>query len=109
MGEECARAAPRSAGRRADAAGGCCPDWPAGARQLRGNAGKAESARRNDRMRAAAAELRALAKNAEASGGRVRLDPSLAGEMEYCYNGLVFQGYLQGLPRPRSWAAATTC
>ena len=35
----------------------------------------------------------------EASGGAVRLDLSLAGEMEY-YNGLVFQGYLQGLPRP---------
>ena len=38
----------------------------------------------------------------------VRLDLSLAGEMEY-YNGLVFQGYLQGLPRPCSRAAATTC
>ena len=60
---------------------------------------KAESACRNDRMRAAAAELRALAKTLEASGGAVRLDLSLAGEMEY-YNGLVFQGYLRGLPRP---------
>ena len=60
---------------------------------------KAESACRNDRMRAAAAELRALAKTLEASGGAVRFDLSLAGEMEY-YNGLVFQGYLQGLPRP---------
>ena len=60
---------------------------------------KAESACRNDRMRAAAAELRTLAKTLEASGGAVRLDLSLAGEMEY-YNGLVFQGYLQGLPRP---------
>ena len=60
---------------------------------------KAERACRNDRMRAAAAELRALAKTLEASGGAVRLDLSLAGEMEY-YNGLVFQGYLQGLPRP---------
>ena len=49
--------------------------------------------------KAAAAELRALAKTLEASGGAVRLDLSLAGEMEY-YNGLVFQGYLQGLPRP---------
>ena len=46
-----------------------------------------------------AAELRALAKTLEASGGAVRLDLSLAGEMEY-YNGLVFQGYLRGLPRP---------
>ena len=35
---------------------------------------KAESACRNDRMRAAAAELRALAKTLEASGGAVRLD-----------------------------------
>ena len=60
---------------------------------------KAESACRNDRMRAAATELRALAKTLEASGGAVRLDLSLAGEMEY-YNGLVFQGYLRGLPRP---------
>ena len=59
-------------------------------------------------MRAAAAELRALAKTLEASGGSVRLDLSLAGEMEY-YNGLVFQGYLQGLPRPCSRAAAMTC
>ena len=49
--------------------------------------------------KAAAAELRALAKTLEASGGAVRLDLSLAGEMEY-YNGLVFQVYLQGLPRP---------
>ena len=46
-----------------------------------------------------AAELRALAKTLEASGGAVRLDLSLAGEMEY-YNGLVFQGYLKALPRP---------
>ena len=60
---------------------------------------KAEAACRNDRMRAAAAELRALAQTLEAAGGAVRLDLSLAGEMEY-YNGLVFQGYLQGLPRP---------
>ena len=34
-----------------------------------------------------------------AAGGSIRLDLSLAGEMEY-YNGLVFQGYLRGLPRP---------
>ena len=31
--------------------------------------------------------------------GAVRLDLTLAGEMEY-YNGLIFQGYLKGLPRP---------
>ena len=46
-----------------------------------------------------AAELRALTRSLSAGGGSVRLDLSLAGEMEY-YNGLVFQGYLQGLPRP---------
>ena len=44
-------------------------------------------------------ELRALTGSLSAGGGSVRLDLSLAGEMEY-YNGLVFQGYLQGLPRP---------
>ena len=44
-------------------------------------------------------ELRALTRSLSAVGGSVRLDLSLAGEMEY-YNGLVFQGYLQGLPRP---------
>ena len=44
-------------------------------------------------------ELRALTRSLSAGGGSVRLDLSLAGEMEY-YNGLVFQGYLQGLPRP---------
>ena len=59
----------------------------------------AEACCKNDRMRAAAAELRALTRSLSAGGGSVRLDLSLAGEMEY-YNGLVFQGYLQGLPRP---------
>ena len=33
------------------------------------------------------------------AGGVIRLDMTLAGEMEY-YNGLVFQGYLKALPRP---------
>ena len=60
---------------------------------------RAEAFCKNDRMRAAAAELRALTSSLSAVGGSVRLDLSLAGEMEY-YNGLVFQGYLQGLPRP---------
>ena len=60
---------------------------------------RAEAFSKNDRMRAAAAELRALAEPLEAAGGSIRLDLSLAGEMEY-YNGLVFQGYLRGLPRP---------
>lgn len=60
---------------------------------------RAEAFCKNDRMRTAAAELRALTGSLSAGGGSVRLDLSLAGEMEY-YNGLVFQGYLQGLPRP---------
>ncbi len=54
---------------------------------------------RNDAMREAVEQLRALEPTLEACGGRVRLDLSLAGEMEY-YNGLMFRGYLQGLPRP---------
>ena len=60
---------------------------------------RAEAFCKNDRMRTATAELRALTGSLSAGGGSVRLDLSLAGEMEY-YNGLVFQGYLQGLPRP---------
>ena len=60
---------------------------------------RAEALCRNDAMQAAAAELRALAPSLEASGGAIRLDLTLAGEMEY-YNGLVFQGYLKALPRP---------
>ncbi len=60
---------------------------------------RAEALCRNDRMKNAAAELRALAGPLAAAGGCIRLDLTLAGEMEY-YNGLVFQGYLQNLPRP---------
>ena len=60
---------------------------------------RAEGFCKNERMRAAAAELRALAAPLKAASGSIRLDLTLAGEMEY-YNGLVFQGYLQGLPRP---------
>ena len=60
---------------------------------------RAEGFCKNERMRAAAAELQALATPLKAAGGSIRLDLTLAGEMEY-YNGLVFQGYLQGLPRP---------
>ena len=41
-------------------------------------------------MRAAVAELEALAVPLEKAGGVIRLDMTLAGEMEY-YNGLVFQ------------------
>ena len=60
---------------------------------------KAAALCKNDAMRAAVAELEALAVPLEKAGGVIRLDMTLAGEMEY-YNGLVFQGYLQGLPRP---------
>ena len=60
---------------------------------------RAEGFCKNERMQSAAAELRALAAPLKAAGGSIRLDLTLAGEMEY-YNGLVFQGYLQGLPRP---------
>jgi len=60
---------------------------------------KAAALCRNDTMRAAVAELEALAVPLEKAGGVIRLDMTLAGEMEY-YNGLVFQGYLKALPRP---------
>lgn len=60
---------------------------------------KAAALCRNDAMRAAVAELKALAVPLEKAGGVIRLDMTLAGEMEY-YNGLVFQGYLKALPRP---------
>ena len=60
---------------------------------------KAAALCRNDAMRAAVAELEALAVPLEKAGGIIRLDMTLAGEMEY-YNGLVFQGYLKALPRP---------
>mgnify|MGYP000290853473 CR=1 FL=1 len=50
-------------------------------------------------MTAAVAELTALAPTLGHAGGSIRLDLTLAGEMEY-YNGLVFQGYLKALPRP---------
>ena len=60
---------------------------------------RAEALCQNARMQAAAAELRALAAPLAQAGGTVRLDLTLAGEMEY-YNGLVFQGYLRSLPRP---------
>ena len=60
---------------------------------------KAAALCKNDAMRAAVAELEALAVPLEKAGGVIRLDMTLAGEMEY-YNGLVFQGYLKALPRP---------
>ena len=60
---------------------------------------KAAALCRNARMEAAVAELNALAQPLAEAGGSIRLDLTLAGEMEY-YNGLVFQGYLRPLPRP---------
>ena len=69
---------------------------------------KAAALCRNDAMRAAVAELEALAVPLEKAGGVIRLDMTLAGEMEY-YNGLVFQGYLESPAPPPAQAAATTC
>ena len=60
---------------------------------------KAAALCRNARMEAAVAELNALAEPLAEAGGSIRLDLTLAGEMEY-YNGLIFQGYLRPLPRP---------
>ena len=60
---------------------------------------KAAALCRNAAMTAAVAELTALAPSLGRVGGSIRLDLTLAGEMEY-YNGLVFQGYLKALPRP---------
>ena len=60
---------------------------------------KAAALCRNEAMQAAVAELQGLAAPLETAGGVIRLDMTLAGEMEY-YNGLVFQGYLKALPRP---------
>ena len=60
---------------------------------------KAAALSQNAAMGAAVAELTALAAPLAKAGGSIRLDMSLAGEMEY-YNGLVFQGYLKALPRP---------
>ena len=60
---------------------------------------KAAALCRNARMEAAVAELNALAEPLAKEGGSIRLDLTLAGEMEY-YNGLIFQGYLRPLPRP---------
>ena len=60
---------------------------------------RVEAACRNERMEAAAAELKAITEELTGAGGSIRLDMTLAGEMEY-YNGLVFQGYLKALPRP---------
>lgn len=53
---------------------------------------------KSEGMSAALDEVSALLKVLGGAGGGLRLDLSLGGEMEY-YNGLVFNGYLQGLPR----------
>ena len=60
---------------------------------------KAAALCQNNAMRTAVAELNALTGPLAKAGGSIRLDMTLAGEMEY-YNGLVFQGYLKALPRP---------
>ena len=60
---------------------------------------RVEAVCRNEWMEAAAAELKAITEELAGAGGSIRLDMTLAGEMEY-YNGLVFQGYLESLPRP---------
>jgi len=54
----------------------------------------------NAAMGGALDELRALCRTLEEQGqtGRLKLDLSLVNDMEY-YNGLVLQGYLDGLPR----------
>ena len=53
---------------------------------------------KSEGMSAALDEVSALQKVLGGAGSGIRLDLSLGGEMEY-YNGLVFNGYLQGLPR----------
>ncbi len=60
---------------------------------------QAQAACKNETMAQALAELKALQPLFAHHKGKIRLDFSLAGEMDY-YNGLVFQGYLAGLPRP---------
>ena len=59
---------------------------------------KAREMVKSEAMSAALDELTALQNVLGSKGRGIRLDLSLAGEMEY-YNGLVFNGYLQGLPR----------
>ena len=57
---------------------------------------------KNDVMREALRELKALYEDLSADAGvtgNLRLNLSLANDMEY-YNGLVLQGFLEGLPRP---------
>ena len=58
----------------------------------------AEPLAANDAMTAALAELRTLCEALGEEAAHVKLDLSLAGDMEY-YNGLMMHGYLAGLPR----------
>ena len=62
---------------------------------------KAEKLVRNEAMAGAIRELRELgsALTRSDTAGELRLDLSLVNNMDY-YNGLVFQGFLEGLPRP---------
>ena len=52
----------------------------------------------NASMGDALTELRTLFETLADQGGKVKVDLSLAGDMEY-YNGLVLQGFLTGIPR----------
>lgn len=61
--------------------------------------GEAFAMAQNKAMEEAVNQLAALTPVIKAFGTKVRLDLSLCGDMEY-YNGLVFQGYLAGVPRP---------
>ena len=54
---------------------------------------------KNEQMAQALSELAGLCRQLPREDEIVRLDLSLAGDMEY-YNGLVFQGYLSGLASP---------
>ncbi len=96
------RAAALSAGLSETAADALC-----GVLELSGSYAATQAAAlcRNPAMTAAVAADRP-APTLEKAGGSIRLDMTLAGEMEY-YNGLVFQGYLKALPRPRSRADGT--
>lgn len=69
------------------------------AHELRAAAGAAGLADAADTLCSVLDLSGAYAETLEKAGGVIRLDMTLAGEMEY-YNGLVFQGYLKALPRP---------
>ena len=53
----------------------------------------------NETMVAALGELRTLCESLSEQADKLKLDLSLAGDMDY-YNGIVMHGYLSGLPRP---------